>query len=86
MQNQQEFLDISKTESIECHHCGGLFFNQAVLLRVVSKFYTQTGKDEPLPIPVFICQSCNTPLKKFFPNIADVNEKLGYTPKVQIHS
>ncbi len=77
MQNQP-MLDINSTQSIECQECGGLFFDQTFILRKVSMLYTNTGKDEPLPIPVFICHDCHTPLKAFFPNIPDVASKLGF--------
>jgi hypothetical protein len=81
MEPQQQSLDITKTEQVNCQKCGGMFFDNAVLIRRVSKFYTATGRDEPVPIPVFICKDCNTPLKAFFPNIPDVTEKLGFSQK-----
>lgn len=86
MEQPNQYLDISKTASTECSECGGIFFDQTFLVRQVSKFYTTTGRDEPLPIPVFICRDCNTPLKQYFPNIPDAAEKLGLTPKIQIQA
>jgi DNA-directed RNA polymerase subunit RPC12/RpoP len=43
-----------------CQDCGNNIFIQGVMITVVSKFYTKTGKDFLYPSPVYTCASCGS--------------------------
>ena len=73
--NQQ--VDLSKSTGLTCE-CGGIFFDQAILLRKFSKLYTLTADDVIMPVAVFRCQQCGEVCKDYFPRgMRDVEEKLG---------
>ncbi len=71
---------IRKSTGIKCSTCEGFFFEPTVLLRKVSRFVSGNTQDEILPVQVFRCQDCQTPLFEMFPEgMADVEEALGIT-------
>ena len=41
-------VDIKQTQSVTCDECGGVYFDQALIIRKASY----------IPIPVFACKSC----------------------------
>lgn len=41
-----------------CPHCGSKIFHEAVVLKKVSAILSPTGKEELMPIPVFVCDKC----------------------------
>ena len=51
-QVQQPQIDLSNTQAIKTEE-GSSIFQQAVILRKVSKFVTGTNEDAMMPIPVF---------------------------------
>lgn len=78
MNQTQQPIDLKQTTGIECQNCGGIFFEEAILLRRLSKIYTATPVDQIVPIPAFTCKDCGSPIKEFFPTgMADVEQKLG---------
>lgn len=54
-----------------CSTCGGMLFRQAVIFRRVSKFILGTPQDQLIPIPVFRCDDCGTPIKDMMPQDDD---------------
>ena len=60
-------LDINQTTPVVCESCGGIYFDQALILRKASGILTGTGKDSYLPIPVFKCTSCGHVNEAFQP-------------------
>lgn len=41
-----------------CSACGHKLFREAVVLKKVSSLLTGTGKDELVPIPMYVCDKC----------------------------
>lgn len=77
MQTPQMQIDLTKTTGVKCD-CGSHFFDQALIVRRISRLYTGTPDDQMTLVPVFICRSCGQPLKEFFPQgMADVEKDLG---------
>ena len=77
MQSPQIQIDLSKTTGVKCE-CGSHFFDQALIIRKISRLYTGTPDDQMTLVPVFICRNCKQPLKEFFPQgMADIEQELG---------
>lgn len=84
MQQPQVEIDLSKTAGIKCS-CGSHFFDQTVLIRKISRLYTGAPQDQHTLVPVFVCHSCQLPLKEFFPTgMADVEGDLGLVKPSEI--
>lgn len=45
---------------ITCSKCGGIFFENAFLLRVLSSIVSPDGQEHIIPEPIFRCTSCHT--------------------------
>lgn len=69
MNNQQMKVNVSldKTTGIKCEECGCETFQEALMLRKVSKFLTGQNQDGVLPIPTFVCSKCGHVNKDFYP-------------------
>ena len=48
---------IYKAPNIVCE-CGSKVFKEAVILKKVSSLMTGSGRDEVVPIPVYVCDKC----------------------------
>lgn len=48
---------IKNAQSIKCE-CGGIMFQEKITFKKVSSFLSPTGKEEIIPIPVMVCESC----------------------------
>ena len=44
--------------NVVCKNCGSKLFHEAVALKKVSAILSPTGKEELMPIPVFVCDKC----------------------------
>lgn len=42
----------------KCDHCGSYFFREAFVLKEVSGLISPTGRNELIPIPLFVCADC----------------------------
>ncbi len=60
-------VPLDKTVGITCEACGCQTFQEALLLRKVSKFLTGQTQDGVLPIPTFVCSKCGHVNKDFYP-------------------
>lgn len=61
LQGQKIQMTISELESLPhatCTECGGENFMQAVKLKSVSKFLSQSGRQEVIPMQTFVCVKC----------------------------
>lgn len=69
MQDQRMKLNVSldKTTGVVCESCGSETFQEALLLRKVSKFLTGQAQDGILPIPTFVCSKCGHVNEEFYP-------------------
>jgi uncharacterized Zn finger protein len=69
MQDQRLKVNVSldKTVGIKCESCDSETFQEALMLRKVSKFLTGQPQDGILPIPTFVCTKCGHVNQEFYP-------------------
>ena len=71
MNNQQKPMQLKvsldKTVPTTCEECGSQAFQEAVMLRKVSKFLTGDAQDGVLPIATFVCAKCGHVNAEFMP-------------------
>jgi predicted nucleic-acid-binding Zn-ribbon protein len=70
MQQQKQVqlkVSLDKTTPITCEECGNQAFQEALMLRKVSKFLTGDAQDGVLPIATFVCTKCGHINKEFYP-------------------
>lgn len=48
---------IKNSKNVVCE-CGGMIFKEQVLFKVISPLISPTGKEETVPMPVFVCTKC----------------------------
>ena len=48
---------IKNSKSVVCE-CGGMLFLEKIFFKVLSPLISPSGKDELVPMPVFVCTSC----------------------------
>ncbi len=65
----QMLLTQSKPEV--CPNCDGNFFKQTFMFRRVSKILVGAPQDQLIPIPVFRCDDCGTPIGDMVPDDND---------------
>lgn len=67
MNNDSNFVNIADRNAIltspnqVCDKCGSYFFKEAYALKEVSSLISPTGKNEVVPIPIWLCVNCNEP-------------------------
>lgn len=60
-------VDFSQTSPVTCEDCGGVYFDQALIIRKASGLLTGTGTPAYIPIPVFACKECGHVNAEFQP-------------------
>lgn len=60
-------VSLDKTLAIVCEECGSQAFQEAMMLRKVSKFLTGDAQDGVLPIATFVCVKCGHVNDDFMP-------------------
>jgi uncharacterized Zn finger protein len=60
-------VSLDKTLPIICELCGSQAFQEALMLRKVSKFLTGDAQDGVLPIATFVCAKCGHVNEEFMP-------------------
>lgn len=51
-------ISLADTSGVACSSCKSQFFEEALLLRRVSRFVTGASQDSIMPIPVLMCKMC----------------------------
>lgn len=57
-----------------CPNCDGSFFKQTFMFRRVSKILVGAPQDQLVPIPVFRCDDCGTPIGDMVPEDGDAEQ------------
>lgn len=60
-------VSLDKTLPILCEECGSQAFQEALMLRKVSKFLTGDAQDGVLPVATFVCAKCGHVNSDFMP-------------------
>jgi hypothetical protein len=63
----QPKIALDKTTPIICEECASLAFQEALMLRKISKFITGDQQDGVIPIQTFVCAKCGHINKDFYP-------------------
>ena len=64
-----------------CPNCDGSFFKQTFMFRRVSKILVGSPQDQLVPIPVFRCDDCGTPIGDMVPN--DEEQTTGFDESME---
>lgn len=55
---QQQYIStVYKSPNVICS-CGSKVFHEAIILKKVSGLMSSTGREELVPIPVYVCDKC----------------------------
>ncbi len=54
---QQQVSAVYKSPNVVCS-CGSKIFHEAVVLKKLSSLMSGTGREELVPIPVYVCDKC----------------------------
>lgn len=60
-------IDLKKTTGVICEECSNESFQEALLLRKISRFITGDTQDGIIPVPTFVCSKCGHVNKDFYP-------------------
>lgn len=60
-------ITLKDTTSVECDECKNTTFNEAMIMRRVSRLLTGAPKDSYVPVPVFLCSACGHLNDEFLP-------------------
>ena len=66
-QKPQVKVDVMSQPNIKCSNCEGIYFEQVVMFKKVSKLLTGAPIDQIAPIEIFRCCDCGTPCKDLQP-------------------
>jgi len=61
---------------LETCECGSKIWTQGIIIKKISALLSQSGKEEIMPIPVFLCSKCGE-LAPMFKKNAIFNELIG---------
>lgn len=72
--NQNDAIQLSEAQYLQqimanskpyaCEECGGKYFRQVNTIRLISKVFTGSPVDSLLPLPMFRCDDCGSPVQK----------------------
>jgi len=62
---------INQSKPEICGNCDGQFFRQTFMFRRISKILVGAPQDQLVPIPVFRCDDCGTPIGDMVPDDKD---------------
>lgn len=58
-------LNLEELKDVSCKQCGSIFFNQIFGFKILPDVHplVAAGQGKIIPLPMFTCVSCGTPLK-----------------------
>lgn len=62
-------IDWNQATSMKCEKCESEYFEEAYIIKKVSKLLTGQSQDTVAPIPIFRCADCGHVNKEFKPQI-----------------
>ena len=68
-------IPLDKTTGVTCEECGANAFQEALMLRKVSRFLTGDAQDGVMPIAIFACVKCGHVNQEFYPKELVKNEQ-----------
>lgn len=74
-QQPQVKVDVGDMPDIVCVSCGNYTFVPVMLMKKVSAFLTQSGKEEALPIQTYSCNACGFINPEFLPKFRSESDE-----------
>jgi hypothetical protein len=71
-----EIIRVSKNVTCEC---GGMLFSEKIFFKILSGLVSQSGKEEMIPMPVFVCEKCGK-VPQFFDSQNVLPDAIKTTP------
>lgn len=68
-------IPLNKTTGVVCEECENTTFQEALMLRKVSRFLTGDAQDGIMPIATFACIKCGHVNQEFYPKELVKNEQ-----------
>lgn len=65
---------LKSAKDMICENCNCIFFKQVIILKKVSKVIAATPDDVVIPIPIYRCDDCGTPIMNNNDNKNDKKE------------
>jgi hypothetical protein len=62
MQPKNINVNVNDCTDIVCPECGCQYWTQAVMVKKLPSLLSPTGKEEIIPMPIYLCQSCKCPI------------------------
>jgi hypothetical protein len=62
-------ISLKDAEDIKCESCGGIIFEEKLMIKRISKLLTGGDRDSISPIPVIVCAKCNHVNELFKPKL-----------------
>jgi len=66
--------------------CGGTVFENGVVLKRVSELVSPSGKEEIVPVDVFICKKCGKIISDMFKSEDNCRRTVGANTEISKHS
>jgi DNA-directed RNA polymerase subunit RPC12/RpoP len=60
-------INIAEQPDVKCTNCDGIYFENAIRFKKVSKLLTAAPEDQLAPIQIFRCMDCGTPCEELMP-------------------
>lgn len=59
---------VKNAQDLKCEGCGSLLFTEKLTFKKISAILSPTGKEELVPMPVVVCDSCGLVSSIFDPH------------------
>jgi hypothetical protein len=79
-QTIEQQIGINQTIGVECANCGGVFFQQHILIRRIPRVLIAAPTDQYSFIPVFRCSDCHEVAHEFMPDGLDLGSNTDQKP------
>jgi len=66
-QQPQININLAEMPDVKCTECDGIYFEQAIRFKKISKLLTAAPEDGIAPVQIWLCKSCGTPSETLMP-------------------
>lgn len=60
-------FNLNDARDMVCHKCDGKIFLPAYRFKKISRLLTGASKDSVMPVELYVCASCGTPMNELLP-------------------
>jgi len=62
-------IQLQNSKQEHCVRCDGIFFEERIMIRRISKLLSGAPADQLIPMSVIVCADCYTPIEDTIPKI-----------------